>query len=416
MKNKLNLNGLLTLIFLILFLLNSFSASLMRQFNYLNHPNLSLGIIFRFLSIISFILIPLILLFNIDKAKRCLICISLPSTILAFFFIPQYERINSLSTFDLTSYLLLNFFKVFICIYIIIKEPNKKNLLFNCKSIPFLLIVIGLSLPLNIFHLLPFKNNKLFIYQFFKPWYFIFLITFILSAIFTFKYLKQKNMDYVEKVLFILSLAMLMHLFERFSFVRTRPYQTAIDIVGALPFYVCSFGTLLLPFAIYSKNDIFRKLIFLINAPGAIIVFVQPSMNNVSIFDYDVTYFIYNHILLFITSLSLSLLFKQKMTIRGMIKPLSVSLLVYFSFIFVLNAIFANFWIYDPNFSYVAKSPIPADFVCNQHIRLGKAIFYPFYILLLVMVHFTISMITLFIYKICLRLNKKQNLLKTVNN
>lgn len=374
----------------------------MKQFEYIGNRGFNLGVIFRGISIISFILTPCALLFNMGKAKKLLISIVLPITIISMFFAPQYIAFAKANIFNQISFYLLNAYSVLIMGYIIYRTEDKKSLIINFKTIPLFLVAIILTIPLNIFMPFAKHNNPVFIYRQFSLWYFVFLLLFILAAILLNHFLKGKRKEQIRKILFILSLSMLLHLFERFSFVKTRPYQDIENVIGAMPFYVCSFGTLLFPFIIYFDNDIAKKLLFLINTPGAIIVFVKPTMNNVSIFDYDVTYFILNHILLFSAGLQLPYLFDKKMTFK-MIKHLTTGLLIYFMAIFIINTIFANVCTYDPNFSFVAKSPIDAKFIYKIGFHIGKTNLYPIYLIILILVHISMSVLTLLIYQLILK-------------
>ena len=190
----------------------------------------------------------------------------------------------------------------------------------------------------------------------------------------------MKNKGKPERVtaLYLLSMVLLHQLCMRFSFVRLQDYQTAHGIVGALPLYVCSFGVVLLPIAVLSGSAFFQGALFMINCPGAIIAFVWPNTGPVTIFHYNVTYFVFSHILLFVTTAHLAIS-ADGMPRRAHLAHLSYAILAYYLLMVVLNGIAVRFGNgYDPNFSYVAQCPLASaqNTACSpRHVYLFTDLF-----------------------------------------
>ena len=181
--------------------------------------------------------------------------------------------------------------------------------------------------------------------------------------------------------------------------MRVQDYQNVKGFMGALPFYVCSFGMLLLPFAIFSRSRVFQGILFLVNMPGAIIVLVNPSTGPTNIFHYNVMYFFVTHIMLFGITMMLPIYLEGKPN-RQIAKVTGLVLAVYFIFMVGLNSIAINLSKgINPNFSFVSESPLPIPIDKIMQITIYKVTFSPIYLLLLWIVQYGISLITYFIYK-----------------
>ena len=400
---------LLFIAFLILYALNSFNPNMMEQFQFIKHYNIFATII-RYLLSFSFILIPISIYYKDKNASSLLSYVALPSSIISLFFINEITRHIKYKVYFIIIYVLLMLYIIGYSLYSLYKYRGKCD-----KGILKVLLVTAiLVIPLNILACV--HVNKHMIYRIFRTWYFIFLILFFAAAFILYYYLKRKSPSMREKVLLYLSLSLLFHLLCRFSYVRLHSYQEILDFWGAMPFYVCSFGIVILPFAIISRNKVFQTFSFLINTPGSVIVFVNPSMGQTSIFNFDVTYFIVTHLGLFAVASMLPIYLNAKVEFKPLVKSI-VALFIYFVVILFINYICFKYLKTDYNFSYVITPPLPVDVKIFGIINYKGFKFSPLYILILWLVHVAISYITYLIYKyiILKKINNNNELLEVRN-
>lgn len=391
-------------LFLILYVLNSFNPNMMEQYFRFENYNL-IGTILRFIISFSFILMPVSILYKNKNAKTILSTFVFPCSILSLLFLNDILYHVKHQLHFLIIYVSLVLIISIYSIYNIVQKEVKSD-----KNIVKLgLTTFILSIPLNL--MMNIKDNKYIMYKIFHTWYFIFLLFFILSAFILYYYLKKKNKEQQELILFILSITLLYHLLCRFSFVRLHNYQGINDVFGALPFYVCSFGIVLLPFSIYSKNKLLQTFSFLINTPGSIIVFVNPSIGVANIFNYDVTYFIYTHLGLFAVASMLPVFLNAKLDVK-FVSISCACMLIYF--IVVLGLDFTFFKICDKNynFSYVAVPPLPVDVKHFGLLNVKGYKFSPLYILILWSIHSLMAFVTFYVYDFLVLKNRKEIVIK----
>ena len=390
--------------FMVFYLLNSCTPHLMETFRHFENATLIIGNIFRLIALLSIGFIPLILLYDSEKSLRINTTLVLPSTIISLFFIKSYFEITKANAYDITAYLLFNITQIALSIYFIIKY--RKNLLIKPEDLTFFLAALVFLMPLNLFmNNEELINNKNFIYKNFGIFYFMFMVIFVLTSVILTKFLQKRENK--EKILFFLSIVLVYHIFTRFSYVRLYDYQNAKGILGALPLYICSFGIMLLPFAIYSKNHFLQALSFLINTPGAIIVLVNPTTGVVGIFHYDVVYFFFSHILLFAVTIQLATYLNGKPNKRDVIHA-SQFLLGYFATMTVLNIVAESLSNnYNPNFSFVAISPLPVDMTIFGQFKVWKSTFTPVYILVLWLIHSALAFVAYLVYHYLMQLKNK---------
>ena len=404
MKTK-TINLSLLCLFIASYLLNSCTPHLMESFRHIDTFPEIIAAIFRWISLSSIAFIPLILLYNDKKALRLETTFVLPATLISLCFSNIYFTITKTQVFDIVGYVLYNLTIVGISIYLIIKN-RKEHLLVKHTDFLFFFIALLMLMPLNIFmdHDKLVNNNSM-LYKNFGIWYFVFMLIFIITSLALTKILY--NQPHKEKIIFFLSIVLVYHLFTRFSYVRLYDYQSAHGIVGALPLYICSFGIILLPFAVYTKNHILQSFAFLINTPGAIIVLVNPTTGIVGIFHYDVIYFFFSHILLFAVTIQLAIYLKGKPKLKDVLHS-GAFLFAYFMAMVVFN-IFAESlsFNYNPNFSFVAEAPLPVDIRMFGQFKVWKSTFTPVYVLILWIIHWALAFVAFGGYNLFYSLHKK---------
>lgn len=390
---------LLYCLFLLLYVLNSFNPNMMEQYFKFAHYNI-FGTILRFILSFSFILMPLALMYKNKSAKSIISFLVFPSSTLSLIFISDIVFHVKHKIYFIIIYVLLIFLIITYSLYLIYKK--EVSLTKNIFKLLFTTFI--LSLPLNL--LMNIKDHKFLMYRMFQSWYFVFLILFILSAVIIYYYLKNKSKEKQELVLFILSITLLYHLLCRFSFVRLHHYQDINDVFGALPLYVCSFGIVLLPFSICSKNKLLQTFSFLINTPGSIIVFVNPTMGVANIFNYDVTYFIYTHLGLFAVASMLPIYLYAKLDLK-LVTTSCLCMFAYFFIVLGLDFIFFKICHKNYNFSFVAVPPLPVDVKHFGLLNLKGYKFSPLYILILWAIHSLMAFVTFYVYDFFVLKNKK---------
>lgn len=391
----------LFLFFILTQILNCMTANLLEAFI---HYNLGLVFanIFRLIAMTGFLWLTLGFLFNNTKAKLQSFYFILPATLIEMIFSGYYLAVHPLPKLEVFFYWLSNISTITGAIYLFLTAETKKYQLGYLKDF-FLTLVF--FIPLNIFQPLAKAEESFFTFKLFHFWHFIFLGLFIIFAYGLKCYLAKQTKERQFLVIFSLATILFFHLMCRFSYVRLNDYQSSKGIFGALPFYICSMGALLLPLAIYSRNKVFQGLLFLINMPGAIIVLVYPTTGTCSLFHYNVIYFFANHILLFGITMMLPIYLEGKPNLK-VLKTTGITLAIYFLVMVLIN----NLTIYltnglDPNFSFVSHSPVPLAVDKILWINFYRITFSPFYLFLLWLVQYSLSLLTYFIYGLFVRRN-----------
>ncbi len=401
---KRQLNKILVLVYLLSSIFVSFIPNTMEAFMYYK-PSFLVANILQIISFTNFLWLILALLYDSKMAKCNAFYIALPSTIFKFIFIKDYLSFYEVNYFHLFALLFNLILEIILSIYLYFKLEDKK---YNFKYLLYQLIILILFIPQNAFNPLAIKlaKNSFFNFTNFSLWHFMFLFLFILSAIILYLFLKNKNKRQIQIVLLSLSLIILFNLLNRFSYTALYNYQETTGIYGAIPLYICSFGSVLLPIAIYSNNKKFMSILFLINCPGAIIVLVNPTTGIVDIFTYNVLHFFYIHILLFITTLMLPIYLDAKPS-KGTVLNAGIALLIYFIIVSLINAVVYCYTNYDANFSFVTTSPIKVGIEKYLQFHLFGLTYSILYLLILWLVQYGLATITYYIYKIIYKIKFK---------
>lgn len=405
MRKSNYINIILAMIYLVLEVLNASSSNLLEIMLHNNTPTLIIGNIIRIISMSSFLFILLGLLRDNKMAKLNSFYIIMPFTIAELMFSNDYIYISPMSIFEMIIYYVNHIFIIFIAIYLFLDLKDKK---YKLNYLKWFILSLIFFIPLNIFEPLAFSLDKIEFLKFkiFNLWHIIFFILFILSAVIFYLFIKKSKEEERYEIIFGSSLILFYMLISRISFCRLNNYQTSIGILGAVPLYVCSFGTMLLPLAIYLKNKKFLNILFLVNMPGAIIVLVNPTTGITNIFHYDVVYFFVTHIALFTITLMIPIFLATKPNIKSL-KSVAISLAIYFVVILFINLIVTNTTNIDPNFSFVSKSPLNVGVDKLMVVKVNKASFSVLYLFILYIVQFSLAAATYLFYRIYNNFYKK---------
>ena len=401
---KAQLNRILALIYLVSIILISFIPNTMEAFM---HFDLLIFNIIQIISFTSFLWIMLGLLYESKMAKLNAFYIALPFTLFRLFFFKKYIELYNFNTFYDVIFFFNLIIEIILSIYLFITLDNKK---YHLKYLLYQLIISILFIPQNIFTPLALRLSKYNYFNFtnFSIWHILFLFLFIISAISLYLYLRNKEQKQIKIILFSISLIILFNILTRFSYTKLYDYQDTKGIYGALPIYVCSFGSILLPMAIYFNNKIFRSILFLVNCPGAIIVLINPTTGITDIFNYNVLHFFYFHILLFITTLMLPIYLDAKPNKYTLIYA-GISLIIYFTIISLINAGVYFFTNYDANFSFVTTSPIKVGIENYLKFQIFGLTYSILYLFILWLVQYSLAISTYIIYKLVnkIKINKE---------
>ncbi len=395
---KRKFNYILLVTFFFFQIVNCMSANLLEGFVHLENAGIIFDNFFRVLSFTGFLWIIIGLLYEKKEASLNAFYFVMPATVLELSLSYFYFSIHPIELWEIIIYFISNIITIICTIVLYLQTPNKK---YSMTYFKHFIYSVVLFIPLNFLHPLVriMGNNKFWNFKLFGIWHILFLLAFIGFAILLEKYLKKFNKEQRYFIILGLALILFFKLLCRFSFVRVQDYQNVKGFMGALPFYVCSFGMLLLPFAIFSRSRVFQGILFLVNMPGAIIVLVNPSTGPTNIFHYNVMYFFVTHIMLFGITMMLPIYLEGKPN-RQIAKVTGLVLAVYFIFMVGLNSIAINLSKgINPNFSFVSESPLPIPIDKIMQITIYKVTFSPIYLLLLWLVQYGISLITYFIYK-----------------
>ena len=371
-----------------------FAANFAEQFVCLNSAAAVLGSAARWIASAGFIALPAALLYGEQRCRAAAIFAVLPATLFGLAFSGPYFAVCPAETHEIAAYAAVNLSVLASCTYLAFGGlPTKKEAAGAAKLLPLLLLGV---FPLNIFmQVRPLMTAKFLLFRNFGPWHIFFILLLVAATVAVYFLLRKKSGEERFVALFLLSLALFFQLAARFSFVRLNDYQTAKGIVGALPLYVCSFGIMLLPFAIISGSSFFRGALFMINCPGAIIAFVWPTIGNFSVLHYNTTYFVYSHVLLFAITANLVATLGARPSFVHFKKLAYMIPCYYFAMLLLNSAALLGNPSYDPNFSFVSKSPLPVPFEKLFPLRIGHLSFSPLYLLILCAVQFALAFLTL---------------------
>ena len=386
----------------------SFSANAMEQFVRLHGFANIFGSAARWICTAGFLAVLPALLTGERRCRAIAVFAVLPAEILSVVFSRAFFAVHAPAPHEIAAYALLHAAMAASCLLLIFdgERPSKSDIARAARLFPLLLLG---AFPLNFFMQFETLMTAEFLqFRNFGLWHVFFVLLLAGATVGLYFLLRGKTAEEKSMALFLLSLALFSQLCLRFSFVRLQDYQAAHGIVGALPLFVCSFGVVLLPFAVLSGSAFFRGALFMINCPGAIIAFVWPAAGEVTVFHYNVTYFVYCHILLFVTTAHLAVSLNGAPR-KAHLKHLSYAIAVYYFSMVILNGLAVHWGHgYDPNFSYVAQCPLPLPLHTILPVRLGIFLFSPVYLLVLCAVQFALCLITYFIYGLFSKIIRKR--------
>lgn len=390
--------------------LNMCSPTIMLQFTqWTSFLNVFCAII-RWISYLSIITFTVSLLYNKKAYNYISVFIALPALVISLCASGQYLSLFQLSNFYIATHFIFHALGILFGIYILLSMKIQKEsasfwLGTFLRTFPLLLLGI---IPLNIFMSVPaLMNSEFLIYKIFGAWHLFFIILLVCVTFIFYFVLKRKSKEDAQIALFIFSLILVYQLLTRFSVVSTGSYQALNNIFAALPLYICSFGIVLLPFAIASKNKFFQTMLFLVNTPGAFLVFIYLDPGaGFSILHYNVTYFVFNHLFLFALVSMLPRFCNAEYKFKNLLHLLYISAIY-----FVVLAILNNICIlngFNPNYSYVSACPLPLGPITEiGKFTIFNMTFSPVYLLVLYLFHMAVFTIGLCIYRLILLISHK---------
>lgn len=394
-------------IFCFLLVLNSCNPITMAQFNFNSFGDAILAII-RWISFIGIATFPLAIIYNKEKYIQLSLFVVFPMFLISLCASGQFFSLYEVSTFYVVIHYLYHIFAIGLSILLLLSY-NFKTIKFNAKNffITLLLLILG-TFPLNIFQQNDALMNSNFLkYSLFGGWHFFFIILLIAALIFVRWILSKKDKESAQMAMLCMSIILLHQLLTRFSIVSTGSYHSLSNIFAALPLYLCSFGIVLLPFAIASKNRFFQTMLFMANMPGAFCVFIylDPGIG-FSILHYNVLYFVYNHLMIFVLVSLLPKYCQASTNFKYLLH------LLYISTIFIIVvSICNNICIvngFDPNYSYVSSCPLPIGNITQIGVlKIGSFTFPIPYLILLILFYNLIFVVGLLVYRLILFINNK---------
>ncbi len=398
-------------IFFIVAVWNFFTANVMEQFVRLHSFASVLGGIARWIGMCGFVIIPVALIYREQRCRNLSVCAVLPAILIGLCLPKPYFAVHPNTHTEIAAYISYNVSSFIACLYILCSilydrlafrpAPMQTQRVPIKSSIALFILLAAGCAPLNFFMQFPHLMQAGWLrFRLFGAWHILFILLCAAATLGLSFYLKNKNRQQRFFAMLFLSGVLFFQLAVRFSFVRLRDYQTAHGIIGALPLYVCSFGIMLLPFAVLSRSSFFRSALFLINTPGAIIAFVNPTIGHFSVLHYNTTYFVFSHVLLFAITANLVIRLGARPN-TSHLKALACLIPCYYTMMFALNAaaILSN-PSYDPNFSFVSFSPLPVAFEKILPVSLGPISFSPLYLALLCAIQFALAFVTYAVYRL----------------
>lgn len=394
-------------LFLAFLVLNSCNPIIMGQFSDFSGWGSAILAIIRWFSFISIATFPLAIIYNKEKYIQLSMFFVLPTMFISLCSSGQYFTLYNVSTFYVAVHYIYHILGLLLILSMYLNY-DFKNIKFNAKDffLTLFLLILG-TFPLNIFQQSDVLMNSSFLsYSLFGGWHFFFIALLIAALIFVRWVLKRKDKESVRLAMFCMSLVLLHQLLTRFSIVSTGSYHSLDNIFAALPLYLCSFGIVLMPFGIASKNKFFQTILFLANIPGAFCVFIylDPGIG-FSIFHYNVLYFVYNHLMIFVLAALLPSFCQASYEYKYLLHCLYISV-IFIIFVSICNNIcIVNG--FNPNYSYVSSCPLPIGDITNIGVlRIGSFTFPVVYLIVLTLFYNLIFVVGLLIYRLILKINK----------
>ena len=408
-------------LFLVVTVFNMCSPTIMYQFTVWNSFENVFFSIARWLSYLMVVTSVVAIIYKRKTYQFLSVFVATPMLIISLCSSYQYLNLFEISTFYVVTHFLFNVLGIVLGVYIFLdmiinKEDKSFWLNTFLKTLP--LLILGL-IPLNIFMQNNTLMNSAFLqYKIFGGWHLFFVLLAVACVFLLYFVLKRKSEEDAQNVMFVLSVVMVYQLLTRFSVVSTGSYHSLSNIFAALPLYLCSFGILILPFAIASKNKMFQTILFLANMPGAFVVFVYLDPGaGVSILHYNVTYFVFNHLLLFVVASLLPRFCNAEYKFKNLLHLFYI-LAIYLAVVSILNnvCILNGF---DPNYSYVSFSPIPLGPIAEiGKFTIFGMTFAPLYLFILYLFYMAIFALGLCVYRgvlwICHKVGNKEKQNKTM--
>ena len=395
-------------IFLVFLVLNSCNPITMGQFaSWNNAGNIILSLI-RWISFIGIATLPLAIIYNKDKYKQLSMYVVLPCLIISLCASGQYFSLYDISTFYVVIHYLYHIFGILLCLYILLTY-DFRNTKFSAKNffITLLLLILG-TFPLNIFQQSEALMNSGFLtYRIFGWWHLFFMVLLFAALLFVRWLLSKKSKEEAHLAMLCISIILLHQLLTRFSVVSTGSYHSLSNIFAALPLYLCSFGIVLMPFAIASKNKFFQTMLFMANMPGAFCVFVYLDPGaGFSILHYNVLYFVYNHLFIFVLSTLLPKFCQADIKFKYLLHLLYISV-IFIIFVSICNNICVING-FNPNYSYVASCPLPIGNITTIGVlTIGSFTFPVVWLIILTLFYNLIFVVGLSFYRLVLLINNK---------
>lgn len=182
-------------------------------------------------------------------------------------------------------------------------------------------------------------------------------------------------------------------------------------ILGTFPLNIFqqSEAFVLMPFAIASKNKFFQTVLFMANMPGAFCVFVYLDPGaGFSILHYNVLYFVYNHLFIFVLSTLLPKFCQADIKFKYLLHLLYISV-IFIIFVSICNNICVVNG-FNPNYSYVASCPLPIGNITSIGVlTIGNFTFPVVWLIILTLFYNLIFVVGLSFYRLVLLINNKIN-------
>lgn len=364
----------------------------------------------------AFVILPPALLFGERRCRALAVYALLPVLTAGACLAWVYFSLLPTPPDELAAYILSRSSAVAACVYLAAEQFSRRHkgaeFVPNGNILPraavlFLLVTLA-CFPLNFFMQFPaLMEPKELKFTLFGKWHWFFIIETLASPAILSHFIKEKSKEEKFIALFMLSEALFFQFVLRFSYVRLHSYQSLKGIVSVLPLYVCTFGIAVLPFAILSRSPFFQSVLFLVNTPGAIVAFVWPPMEGSSVWNYNVTCFVFSHILLFAITANMALHLEAKPQKKHLMH-LPYMIAAYYAVMLLLNtaAIRLSSTNSNPNFSFISKSPLPIALEKVWAVSIGPFTFSPLYYFVLVAVQYALALITYLNYRAYLRFSR----------
>lgn len=411
-------NYILIGLLLVTFIISSYTFQFLYPYGHLNDTNKfsPLFIISELIKLSSYILIPLAICFK-NKTTRNIAKIILPIfAIISFFYynfyisldkldptLPFYNT-NNLTELEISIYNKINLFMpkwlisfnfittniLLILIPLIIFIEDKIRLS-DFKSLIFYPLFLLSVLPFNMFdnlvRLFNEKTYNFFLFDNFTIWHFLMFLILILTTLFTYLYLRNKDSIKQDLILRTLALSLMIHFFGRNSMLIGDGYNVYNTIFASIPLFICDIGKYIVFLAVMFKKKPFYDIAFFVHSAGALTVFFyfgkDGTHNYGTIFNYSFIYFTITHLLLFILSTMPVFLRHSSFSLKQALMPSLyygvVILVATFTSVLVTNvsATITNDFgqtllnpIY-PNYAFSQICPVPVTFPTFLNLKIG---------------------------------------------